>query len=205
MTTDAQPSDRHGEQGFTLLELIVTLGLLSLIVAAIMGGLGTGRRVWQMRGDLEQVSALGAVRSLLQARVADALPVSEHATKGVPIPAFDGAADSLTFVAPVTRGSNGPGLFRHVIRMVPATGGTDLRDLVLEGPSAHPAILVHNVAQISLRYLGLEPAQPGPQWSSSWRGKAALPRLIGLTVSFPRGDPRQWPELILAPTFGPAS
>lgn len=208
---------RTGEHGFTLLELMVTLGLLSLIVAAIMGGLGTGRRVWQLQGDLEQVSALGAARSLLEARLADAIPLLERSAKGVAVAAFQGEPDRLSFAAPFVHGLSGSGLMRQVLRLAP-TDARGHRNLIIEemalagggdaGARAAPsqqAVLVENVAGISFRYLGPDATRAAPAWSADWRRSNALPRLVGLSIAFPPGDARQWPELILAPQIGAAS
>ena len=208
---------RPAEHGFTLLELMVTLGLLSLIVAAIMGGLGTSRRVWQLRGDLEQVSALGAARSLLAARLEDAMPVLQHSAKGVQLAALQGEPDRLRFAAPLVHGLSGGGLVQQTLRLTPPDARGQ-RNLIIEetaasgvsdaGVSAAPpqqAVLVENVAGLSFRYLGPDPAHAAPTWSADWRRNTALPRLIGLSITFPPGDARQWPELILAPQIGAAA
>ena len=217
MTQIAQPYERNGERGFTLLELVVTLGLLSLIVAAIMGGLGSSRRVWQMRSDLEQLSGLGAARSLLAARVSDAMPLWDRSNKGIAVPAFDGTSVILTFVAPLAHANGGGGLFRQVVRLVPSASHSGLWDLVVdESPfggagaaktlaaTVQTSVLVGNVAEMALRYIGSDATRSAPEWSASWQHRPQLPRLIGLTVVFPPGDLRRWPELMLAPRSGPA-
>ena len=170
-----------------------------------------------MRGDLEQISALGAARSLLEARVADALPLNERTAKGTMTPVFDGQPGSLTFAAPLARSLGGSGLVRQVLRIAPAEGHDGRQNLIVEetpvasGPEAKPnlaatrqAVLVEDVAQVSWRYLGPDPARSSPAWSNAWHNKPVLPRLIGLTITFPPGDPRHWPELLLAPQIGSA-
>ncbi len=218
MKRSAHRCGKTNEAGFTLLELVVTLGLLSLIVAAIMGGLGASRRVWQMRGDLEQISALGAARTLLEARVVDAMPLWDRSDRGLNVPAFDGTTERLTFVSALARGPDGGGLVRQVIQLSPSATTAGLNDLVLDESrfggagdaraapkSARRSVLVENVAQISFRYIGPDLTRAMPEWSTSWRRRPALPRLIGLTIAFPPGDLRHWPELMLAPSLGPAS
>jgi hypothetical protein len=37
------------------------------------------------------------------------------------------------------------------------------------------------------------------EWRESWDGADGLPALIALEVVFPAGDPRSWPELMVAP------
>jgi general secretion pathway protein J len=49
---------------------------------------------------------------------------------------------------------------------------------------------------------GLELAfwRPGGGWVGAWRGDD-LPALIRIRVLFPPGDPRQWPDIVVAPTL----
>ena len=214
-----QPASR-GQEGFTLLELVVTLGLLALIVAAIMAGLNTGRRVWQIRSQLDDIAATGAARSVLAARLADAMPLLQQSPSGLATFAFAGTAASLDFVAPLQRSSAGGGLFRQSLKLAPVTlpSGKVRRNLVLEeavfsdSPSPHDGnppprqtVLVEDVAGLAIRYSGPVPASPAPAWSGSWQHRDALPQLIGITVVFAAGDARQWPELMVAPGAAAAS
>jgi hypothetical protein len=55
--------------------------------------------------------------------------------------------------------------------------------------------LLYGVSRIDLSYWGsLAPNEP-PGWQSRWENPAA-PQLIRLRLSFARGDPRRWPDLI---------
>ncbi len=211
---------RTSEQGFTLLELIVTLGLLALIVAAIMGGLGAGRRVWQLRNDLESLTAIDAARSVLEARLADAMPVGWQSRSGGVDLAFAGAGDAVTFVAPLERSSSGSGLFREALRLAPAIrpDGSSRPSLVIEeavfdGKPAEASttrkprrlVLVENVTGLTIRYIDPTSTNQPRDWRSTWNGQQTLPRLIGISVTFPPGDPRHWPELVIVPRAAPAS
>jgi hypothetical protein len=60
-------------------------------------------------------------------------------------------------------------------------------------------VLIENVLALELSYFGtLDSAQP-PDWWQMWEGRAELPRLIRLRLSFPENDQRDWPELIVQP------
>jgi general secretion pathway protein J len=190
--------DGKDEHGFSLLELIITLGLLSLIVAAILGGLGTGRQVWRLRDEMEQLASLGAVRALLEARLTDTLPLVTYAASGQPQPAFEGGEQALTFSGPLGHSLSGSGLYHQSLRLEPHGRG---QALVLE-EGARRAVLIEGVAAINLRYLGRPEAASSATWSPTWR-QNSLPRLIGITITFPHGDRRRWPELLIAPKAAP--
>ena len=214
MTRTARQSLGPDNDGFTLLELIVTLGLLALIVTAIMGGLNTGRRVWQIRTELDQLAAVGAARSVLEARLSDAMPLTQQSPSGLATLAFAGSGDSLDFVTPLSQSLGGGGLFRQTVKLakVMLPNGRTRQNLVVEetlfgdapppaGDSVLPrqAVLVEDVAAVAIRYNNPVAASPSPVWSATWLHKDALPWLIGITVVFPSGDPRHWPELLVAP------
>lgn len=219
MTGRGRQTPARGQEGFTLLELVVTLGLLALIVAAIMAGLSAGRRVWQIRSQLDEIAATSAARSVLGARLADAMPLLQQSPSGVATFAFAGTAASVDFVAPLRRSPAGGGLLRHSLKLaqVALPSGKTRRNLVLEETlfvdTAPPhddvraprqTVLVENIASLAIRYSGPVPASPEPAWSDTWQHKDALPQLIGITVVFPAGDPRRWPELIVAPAAAAA-
>jgi hypothetical protein len=54
--------------------------------------------------------------------------------------------------------------------------------------------VLRHVQGIAIAYL---PAKGG--WQDGWRNQPALPALIRIRVTFPKGDGRTWPELFIAP------
>jgi hypothetical protein len=87
-----------------------------------------------------------------------------------------------------------------------AKGGTDVvvrwrADPIADSRSVDSAaeeVLIENVVAMRWAYLGGE-HDAEPAWLDAWRGRAALPRLVRLQVSFASGDPRTWPDLVMSP------
>ena len=63
---------------------------------------------------------------------------------------------------------------------------------------AEPTVLVRDIDSAELSYFGARRRRENPDWCDDWRYAEILPRLVRLRVSFPDGDRRIWPDLVIA-------
>jgi general secretion pathway protein J len=205
---------RTEEYGFTLLELLVAITLLGLLMAALFGGLQLGARVWE-RADarLDASMRTQVVQDFIRQRLTEMLPlemVPPELAQEVYEPAFVGTLHAVRFASPLPE-NLGAGIYLVELALaegghVDGTGNLVLRwhPLELDGPTAEEVVpeervLIENVEALDLSYFGtFDPAQP-PAWWETWEGRAELPRLIRVRLSFPENDQRKWPELIVRP------
>ncbi|HRY03041.1 MAG: prepilin-type N-terminal cleavage/methylation domain-containing protein [Hyphomicrobiales bacterium] len=181
---------RRNRNGFSTLELLLSLAIVALIVAGVAGGLRIGRQVWRAdrindsRGEIE---AAARALSLLLERC-----VSASAARGGQGPAlvFSGQPQDLAFVY-MSEGANqwggqilarlgidpeAPGkltLWTGVFRpqTVWSTGAQDLQKSdVLDG-----------VTRFEVDYFGADPGQP-PTWRADWMGRERLPKLVRIRI-----------------------
>lgn len=181
---------RSGERGFTLLEVLVGVAVLGLIMGVLYGGVS-----FALQGARRQDAVLGktgeydAVDRALRRMVAEADPggagtVPLRGTPGrvafssrMPAAAGGGAADMAVGIAGGT----------VVLRWSPRRPGRQIGP----GPASQETELLRGVQRLELSYWG------SAGWRSEW-AEATLPALVRLRVTFPAGDARHWPDMVMA-------
>jgi general secretion pathway protein J len=143
-------------KGFTLIELVIALALVSLITVLLFSGLRLGSRAWDgvdavAERNAELRSARGFLdRTLSQARdLVLTVDAQEHQV-------FTGDVASLEFVAPLSEHVGIPGLY--VLRLGLEGSGRDTR-LVLTRWLLHPDVLKGNAD--APEWQPLDPRSPG--------------------------------------------
>lgn len=179
------------EAGFTLIEMLVTVTLLSLVVLVLFGGLRFGVRAWDgAQAHGEGMDELRVVQGVLRREIEGAYPRRDMSDPSHPVLDFAGGADRMRFVGPVPLAAGGG--TRETITLAGAPDGK-ARQLTLEAGGAAPAALLRNVAHVQFSYFDAK------RWTDTWTDTQALPRLVRLRIAFRPGDRRQWPDLIVAP------
>lgn len=193
---------RAAVNGFTLIEMLVSLGLLGLVSVMIVEGLAAGTRI-VAKSDARIVAGetVEAAQSLVRARLERLLPLTRF-DSSQPFADLEGTADSLKFLAPPAD-SQGPSPPRRFRLLVSPQG-----DLVLASINAFASddepryrrdVLLRGVRRLDISYFGPAPVTAGRYWQDSWSQRSAPPLAIRLRLVFAPGDRRRWPELIIRP------
>jgi general secretion pathway protein J len=201
LTSDTQRSS-YGRTGFTLLELLVAISLLALISIILLGGLRMGTRVWERSFDTyERREELGQARKFLRYWLAQAYPVLARADPLHPVLRFEGAGHFARMIVPAPQAIAAGGWADLTLSALPQDRGVDfvaqlrMQDHLDTSTDNVQSVLLAGVEAIELSYW--DPA--GSIWRTDWMDRSELPTLIRLSVRFPAGDEREWPELIVAP------
>jgi general secretion pathway protein J len=201
----ASPADRQA--GFTLMELLVAITLLSLLSLVLTSSLRFGFTAWARGSEhADSVDHKVLVQDFLRRTVGDAYPyfLPTDPTHGPGYVDFSGTPQSLHFLASAPTALGSRGRVRFGVELERSSSKTEL--VVTTTPelaeaSAKPQrkILASNVETVEFAYFGKKRSERAPDWHDAWREELTLPQLVRVRVRPASGDTRPWPDLIIAP------
>ena len=180
---------RRTHNGFTLIETVISLVLLSFIALIGYQGLAFGMEQWRKGQDRLEFGyayqqAIGWVRNSLGVaeKIVDRrVSLQEYL--------FDGGARSVEFVTRFDRARRG-GLY--VTRLFHDTEDNSLQvsyylyhpeiDPQTEGFEADRVTLLEDVTALKISYYGKATGKKSSRWHDSWRKSHQLPKLIRLDI-----------------------
>jgi len=188
---------QRDDAGFTLLELLVAVFVMSVVLILLTQGVQFGLRVTQLqagvrdrKGDLEVVDQ--ALRRMIA--LADPGVYPEPAT-------LRGTAHKMSFTTELPIYGSGPTQWADVV-LSAETGQLLLRwtphrhvEPLGPKPAFQDVVILDGVQRIELAYRA-----PGASsaWSGTWNADR-LPALVRIHVVFADGSGRRWPPLLVAP------
>ncbi len=191
-----QPTRR--DAGFTLIEVLIALVLVSLLAAALYQGLRLGNRAWSaLSARAAAADETGVAHRLVREIIDQAYPLPAPTAQGFQVD-FRGEAKGFLFWTPPPEIWAHPGgLIQARLQMRESGGRRDLV-LALSENLANPmwteeVVLLSGIADLALDYYG------SAGWRSVWQNQPQMPQLVRLRVRFPDGDRRAWTELVAAP------
>jgi general secretion pathway protein J len=207
---------RH-HSGFTLLEVLVAIGLLALLLALAYGSIRAAVQATRSGEALiARSEEMRAAQTFLRRQFAGIMPLpyDTDMQNGIQY-LFEGNADAISFVAPMpgylSRG--GPHVQRLALVNHRGTlqlefnhsqlNGFESGDVV--GGEREPVVLATGIASARFEFRQREADGVLGPWTSAWDMPNMLPQQVRLAVEFPADDPREWPALevpVMASTFG---
>ena len=191
--------------GFTLLELIVVISILTLIMTASFGALRLGNRSFEAgvnrAGQTEQVRA---TTDVLRRQFAQLVPVVHEVGDEI-VSSFIGDVEQIRFISPAPQSGQAAGLFVYMITARPID---DMKQLELSYAPYNPGresfdyasvsrrqILIAPVADIQFAYFGATDPDDDAEWHSGWVAEDnAFPRIVRILLT-PADDTSPWPDL----------
>ncbi len=200
------------QNGFTLLELLISITLLGLILVLLFGGLRLSVRSWDaVQRQVDTVNTVRSVESFLRREMNSAHPYRWKSTSMQGM-AFRGERDKVSFVTQLPTRIGSGGLYmvslelqldgngrRMVWKYVPLNAG--MQDFSALDRQAQEVILVgaelSDIEDIWLSYFGVLGAGQAPIWVERWESDTSLPSLIRIQVRMADGGDS--PDFVVAP------
>jgi len=175
------------DAGFTMLELLVSLTLLALVVAAVPGIVRMAGRSVQIAGELTRSHADIAALDAIADKLSEAHPLTIQQDDGTRRIQFWGTEDSVRFVAPGVVGDSG-GLLTYELGLTQNRAGQSVLTLTRfpftlnesdEQPSGGDVRMpMPSTRRLAFRYFGPQGDDATPVWSDRWEQTTSLPQLV---------------------------
>jgi general secretion pathway protein J len=195
-------------RGFTLIEVLLAITLLSTIMALAVGGLRAAQRA-STSGEavIEQTNNLRVVHQFVRRQLsqAQAMVIEQDENDDVPT-RFIGESDWVRFVAPMPGYLSYGGLYVQQFAIEPGPNGRELvfYFAMLNGyeqgeiEQTQGVVLLDGLNGGDFWYLGEDPETDQPLWSNAWERVDALPLSVELDLDLVRENQMVWPTVAAA-------
>lgn len=203
----ARIQDSHRQYGFTLIEVLIAMALLSIMVVLLFGSLRICAQSWEQgESKIAEVNEVAVVYNFFQRHLASAIPLWDDFTQKEERKfSFQGKKQSLQFVStfPASAGRSGMQLFS--IQQQQEDGEQVVKvTLTPFFPTAEgeqwqqeEVVLLRHVRDFSLSYFGVAVDNGGENsWQDEWLEKETQPQLVKISIDTENGV--FWPEIMIA-------
>jgi general secretion pathway protein J len=210
--------------GFTLVELLLAITLLSMLLALAYGGLHAAIRATD-RGQviLEESSRLRMAHQFVRKQLNQAIPLSFSQQDGEPVEpgatigsveseVFLGEPRLIRFVGPMPGylGFGGP-----QVQQLSIVSGDNGLELVIEHALVQgfeesklqerpPIMLIDRIARAEFQFQTLDENGEVTSWTNNWEETTKMPVAVSLEIEFEEGAYTQWPWLVAAIKVDPS-
>ncbi|MFT4519765.1 MAG: general secretion pathway protein J [Halioglobus sp.] len=190
-------------KGFTLIEVVIALALMSMLMVSIVAAMRTfGNTKTTISQVTSRVDEMRVVSDFLRKTLGAAMPVLRESTveaalqgEGYSGTYFIGDSDQIAWVAPVLAGANLGGAY--IMRLARVDDRLELTwspykfDLLkIDQRALKSRPLLHSVEEFKIGYLG----DYGEEWMDEWPGLHLNPVAVRLNIKV--GE-KYWPELVV--------
>jgi general secretion pathway protein J len=190
-------------RGFTLLEVMIALTLLSMVMVATITALRTlGNTKASVAQVTDRVDGIRVLSEFLRNTIGAAMPVvrvgsatQELVGGGVYSTYFAGDTTQLVWVAPLVAGADMGGAF--VMQLALVEDRLELKwhpyqsdAAAVDWDALESRVLLQSVDEFQVGYL----ANYGEEWLDFWSASQRIPVAVRLTL---RSGERYWPELVI--------
>ncbi|MFC7047847.1 prepilin-type N-terminal cleavage/methylation domain-containing protein [Emcibacter nanhaiensis] len=179
----AEQDHQGGEDGFTLVEVLVSFVLLGFVLALLYVGFSYANRVFARTTDLSSwTDDVVQVQDLLRGLISQAYPDPTM---------FQGGLDRVDFLAPVTRQGRENGLHKVVLQRASGDGSDKLTLTLSSVGKAEPKdeekfVLMENIEAMEFSYFSIGLHGQTGTWVSHWEKGRELPQAFRLSLKLKR-------------------
>jgi general secretion pathway protein J len=197
-------SSNKSQQGFTLIEVLIGLTLLSIMVVLLFTSLKICADSWEKgENKIAEVNEVSVVFNFFQRHLTAARPLWDvFSSSDTKVFSFQGKADSFQFVSafPASVGKSGPQLIslflqnedqENVVKVVLTPFFPAPED---DEGHKEEVTLIRHVTSLKVSYFGPGDAPGESSWQEQWLEKKVQPNLVKIKMELE--NEMFWPEMI---------
>lgn len=204
------------ERGFTMIELMIALGLFALMSGVLFGALRlAGASSDAGDAKAQASSGMRLTSEFLRTQLSSQHPQRMRKIQEFPL-LFSGSKEEVRFTAPLPGRVGVGGMWYYRLTVAPVQGGArnalvldrTIPDLAaLSMPSfgeSERSVLADDIKSIDIQYYGRDRGSSldvAPTWRGNWEDPQLLPLLIQIQVTPRTGA--AWPPILVAPRAAP--
>lgn len=198
------------QAGITLIELLISLVIISIVVTLCANGFTFGSKVWAKVDDHQNnLDEVASAQRFLRKVLSEAVfyPIEEDQTKDK---YFNGDPEKMIFLAPSPKYGLDDYLYIYEIFKKKENGAYSLGVRYLPAntyfsgkarAADRDVTLIDSVKNIKLEYYGRNQRTGALGWNDSWLEQSALPTRVSISVESFEGS-ANWPPLVVETKYG---
>ena len=204
-----QKTPKCYQSGFTLMEIIIVMTMLSLIMVMVYGGISTSRKM--AHKGLKRIDATNEVRvvqELIRRQISRILPMAFKEEDNTFV-IFEGDDEHIMYVSPMPGylGKGGPHV--QLIEIVNAKGGKilqfshwllndSLEEDSFDQSDQEPVVLLENLKNAEFSFMKLDDEGEAGEWENNWEEPENTPLMVRLDVDMGKQALMKWPQMQVA-------
>jgi len=185
--------------GFTLIEVLIALSLLSVMMLMLFAGLRMSAKSWDKgESKITQVSEMTSVHNFFHNQLAASLPLWDDFTKKDSQFSFKGAEHRLQFVTSLPASSRRLGLQHFDIYLknnkIKVAVKPFYPTLTGEQWKIEDVTLIDQITALTFSYFGSEKTEGIAEWQNKWV-YGHLPQLVSIDIETVKKN--YWPQIVL--------
>ncbi len=191
-------------KGFTLIEVLIAMTLLSIMVVLLFGSLKICADSWEKgESKIAEVNEIAVVYNFFQRHLSVARPLwKDLSEEGERIFSFQGKAQSLQFISAFPASAGRSGLQAFTLDLQNEDNKQVINVTItpffsaVEGEEWHKeeVTLIKGVSEFTMAYYGSDGGD-SEVWQEQWLDRDVLPRLVKINIELENGI--FWPEMII--------
>ncbi|MGZ8199742.1 MAG: prepilin-type N-terminal cleavage/methylation domain-containing protein [Methylosarcina sp.] len=191
-------------QGFTLIEVLIAMTLLSIMMVLLFGSMKICAESWEKsENKIAEVNDVAAVINFFQRHLTPAEPLWNDFNNEEKLFSFQGRSQAFQFVSAFPASAGRAGL-----QLISVALQKENKEQVIkvtltpffpvgEGGEwfKEEEILISHVDDFSLAYFGSEDGQAESRWHDEWVEKDRQPQLVKINIGLENG--MFWPEMVI--------